>query len=212
MKESKHNIKNELFDEIKTWYKNNFRTVIKIFAYFFTFVYLISVVVGIIDKDKRLKPSDLGLIGIVLLINSDVLERLKKLQLNKDGVDIELERKLTANLNVNQKEADALAYLGQVLLVGDKYKEEREKFFDSLLNDGDKKLLEKFLNAEKNNEKLLYEESTKLSLSHLYLLGFIQNKRKDTVFPIDGLTEGENLKHYFRLTDVGKTCLELSSD
>jgi len=207
------NENSNFFNKIKSLVKNNcqdasvFKGFVSLSISLSIYIYLISIATGHIDTKRRLEPSEMGLVVVLLLINSG----LKELKLTKDSVDITLEDKVHSNFETNKTEAHALTYLGEVLLTK---KEEREKFFDILLDNGELELLEDFY----NHETLWIDKSNKQieNLLHLISLGFLKIKEEyksmyTAKCPIEQMPNPFELKEYYRLTDEGIKCLKLGS-
>ncbi|BBD64069.1 hypothetical protein NIES4072_22690 [Nostoc commune NIES-4072] len=160
-----------------------------------------------LEKNRRLDTTEVGLLTIVLLLNSSVLERLEKLQFGSNGVELNLvHNKIKANIEASQKESKALALLG-TLIEDD---ENQRKFFDYLLDDGERTTLEHLFYAEKEQRQFPYkkEQSCEQRLRHLRVLGFIEPL---TNYQINELPPQSNLRDYFKLTCTGKICLALGS-
>ncbi|MEH2054600.1 MAG: hypothetical protein V7K97_00155 [Nostoc sp.] len=169
--------------------------------------YLVFIPFKGLDKNRRLETTEVGLLTIILLLNSSVIERIEKLQLGSNGVELNLvHSKIKANIEANQKESKALALLG-TLIEDD---ENQRKFFDSLLDDGERTTLENLFNAEKDQRQFPYkkEQSCEQRLRHLRVLGFIESL---TNYQINELPPQGNLRDYFKLTCTGKICLALGS-
>lgn len=172
-----------------------------------TLAYLVFIPVKGLDNNKRLETTELGFLTIILLLNSPLLERLQKLQLGSNGVELDLvNSKLQANFEANQKESKALALLGTLI----EDNENQRKFFDYLLEDGERDTLVELFNAEKEQRQLLYKKQEEFTqrLRHLLVLGFIESL---TNYQISELPEQGNLREYFKLTCTGKICLALGS-
>lgn len=211
---------------------HNFNSLIKFGLSILVISYLISIPFGLVDKkDRRISPTELGLIAIIFLLNSDLIERITKFKFNNEGIDVELvERKQTANLIVNQKEIRALVFLGETQLENEVKDKKLKDFFSLLLNDGDRKILEKFQDPANNSNELIYKKSDEkllLSVTHLHLLGFLETEYElsaskiasknysinhDENFPLDNLEENAKLTDVFRLSETGKKCLKYTSD
>jgi hypothetical protein len=180
------------------------RAIISIFA----LSYLAFIPLKGLDKNHRLETTEVALITIILLINSKILDRLQEFKFGSNGVDFKLaDSKIKANIEANQKESKALALLG-ILTIADN--ENRKKFFDIMLNDGELQIIEQLFLAERDKEKFLYEkqEENEQKLRHLVVIGFLENL---TETPISSIPNGNNLRDYFKLSCTGKICLALGS-
>jgi hypothetical protein len=161
-----------------------------------------------LDKSHRFETTEIGLVTIILLINSNILDRLQEFKFGSNGVDFKLaDSKIKANTEANQKESQALTLLGTLTIPDN---ENRRKFFDILLNDGELKIIEKLFLAERDKGQFIYEkqEENEQKLSHLVVIGFLENL---TETPISLIPNGKNLRDYFKLTCAGKICLALGS-
>lgn len=119
-----------------------------------------------------------------------------------------MQNNIEASRSASQKESAALSFLG-TLINND---EDRKKFFDTLLNDGELKTLENLFEAEKTNRKSLYDkekqEELEQQLRHLRSLNFIEPK---TELPISSMPSKGDLRVYFKLSEWGNLCLALGS-
>jgi hypothetical protein len=169
--------------------------------------YLTFIPVKGIEQNRRLGITEVGILVIVLIFNSPLLDKLEKLQFGKDGIEFQLfDSKVKANVEANQKESRALSLLGTLI----EDTETQRKFFDYLLDDGERDTLEKLFEAEKNNKQYLYikkEEFTQF-LQHLRVLGFIESQAN---YSIQDLPAQGDLREYFKVTCIGKICLALGS-
>ena len=59
----------------------------------FGLVYLLLVLIGFIAKD-RLGQTEVAIFITIILLNSEIIERLSKFTLGKDGMTVELEEKV----------------------------------------------------------------------------------------------------------------------
>jgi len=67
------------------------RSVLSIVISLFGLVYLLLVLLGQVDKQsKRFQIPEIIIFTVVLLLNSETLQRLSKLQFGKEGVSLEL--------------------------------------------------------------------------------------------------------------------------
>lgn len=168
--------------------------------------YLIAILFNGVPKDNRLTVNDIGFLALFLTFNSDILERLKTLQLNgKEGIAVELQPKLDANIKVNQRESEALIFLGQRLL---QQAEDQKKFFNLFVNSPEELHILVTLYKYKNGEDVSLKYTDKLApkLRHLRILNFIESPGERTV---DSLENGEELTQVYRLTKWGEICHDL---
>jgi hypothetical protein len=69
----------------------NSRSILSIVITLFGLVYLLLVLLGQVDKQsKRFQIPEVIVFTVVLLLNSETLQRLSKLQFGKEGVSLEL--------------------------------------------------------------------------------------------------------------------------
>lgn len=168
------------------------------------------------DKDYKSGLAKAGIFSLVVLLSSNLSERLSKLRFEKSGIEFELnnvQNNVKANRSATQRESQALGLLGLILL--NKSNKAREYFFDILLQDGEVKTLESLFEAEKNNTELLYEKSEDFEeqLRHLRALNFIEPKLLTTTdINISSLPKSDNLRRYFKISKMGILCLALGSN
>ena len=63
-------------------------------------------------NERRIRWEELGLISLVLLYNSNVIQRLREMSFGKDGVGLKLDKiqkNVTANRDASQAESRAIA-------------------------------------------------------------------------------------------------------
>lgn len=169
--------------------------------------YLVFIPYKGLDKNRRLETPELGVLTIILLLNSSLLDRIEKFQMGSNGVEFNLvHSKIQANLEANQRESKALVLLGTLI----EDVENQKKFFDYLLDDGERTTLENLFNAEKDQRQFPYKkiQAFQQRLRHLRVLGFIESL---TNYQINELPDQGNLREYFQLTCSGKISLALGS-
>jgi len=163
-----------------------------------------------VPPERRLTTTEISLLTVLLIFNSDIIERLKTLQINgKDGLAVELQPKLKANTEANKRESEALVFLGGKIL---KRTEDKKTFLGCLVTAEELEIL-KTLNQDKtdNNVTLKYykkEEKLTDMLRHLRILKLIEG-RQDKERTVDSLQDGDNLTEIYQLTPSGKICLDL---
>lgn len=167
------------------------------------------------NKDYKSGLAKAGILSLVVLLSSDLFERLSQLRVGKSGIEFQLSNvksNVQANRIANQRESQALGLLGLVLLKNnDKAK---EYFFNILLQDGEVRTLEYLFDAEKNNTELLYDEKSEdfeEQLRHLRALNFIESSGLTTT-DIALMPKSGNLRQYFKISKMGILCLALGSN
>ncbi len=182
---------------------------IKSIVTFLALTYLILIPFRIVKKDNKFSLNEAGILAIVVLYNSNLIERLSQIRFEKNGVEIKLDKlhnNVIANRNASQRESQALGLIG-IFIKNEKH---RKKFFDVLL-DGEQKTLEYLFESEASQAELPYSktEDFEQQLRHLRALDFIESK---TEYEINSIpNEGKDLRQYFRVSKLGKVCLALSS-
>lgn len=179
-----------------------------------TLAYLIMLLIPtklggpVIQDNQKLGLNELGLFTLVLLADSGILERVKEFKFGKDGVEfqVDIQNNVAANRSASQREAAALTYLGRLI----QNDEEQRQFFDILIDDGERDLLEHLFEAERANNEYPYEKTEKLQehLRHLRSLQLIAPKAEVS---ISSMPDQDNLRKYFQVTDWGKFCLDSGS-
>lgn len=153
---------------------------------------------------NRLKPEEIVLLGILLLISSQLLDSITDLTINQGGISAKF-KQLEAKQDKQKKQ---LAYQQteirslQVALQGIVTRFELEKLLG--LNNEEEPFLCKYSND-------LHQE-----LKHLRAMGLIRNHEGVSLSNIKG-SYGENsqkfdLKSFFYITEQGKEYLNLRSE
>lgn len=179
---------------------------------------LISLIVLPFQKENEDYKSDLtkaGIFSLVVLLSSDLIERLSQLRVGKTGIELQLgklQSNVQANRSANQRESQALGFLGFILLNDNA--QAREQFFNILLQDGEVKTLESLFEAEKNQTELPYEKSEVFEqhLRHLQVLDFIEPRLTTENIEISSMPKRDDLRRYFQISKMGRLCLALSSN
>jgi hypothetical protein len=158
-------------------------------------------------NDRRIRWEELGVISLVLLYNSNFVQRLREMSFGKDGVGLKLDKiqkNVTANRDASQAESKAIAFLGMFI----QNDEHRKKFYEQLLGDGELELLRSLFDSELHGKRVQkIKTEVEQHLRHLRSLNFIKSK---TPYEISELPDFiADLKEYFQLTSAGKLCLAL---
>lgn len=173
-----------------------------VIAYFFTLLSTENAA-----NERKIRWEELGLISLVLLYNSDGIQRLREMSFGKDGVGLKLDKiqkNVTANRDAGQAESRAIAFVGMFI----QNDEHRKEFYKQLLGDGELELLRALFDSELHGKKIQkIKTEVEQHLRHLRALDFIKSK---TPYEIGELPDFiADLKEYFQLTPAGKTCLTL---
>jgi hypothetical protein len=179
-------------------------------------IYLILIPTGVIKKDNRLAATDAGIIVILTLIGSGVIERIKEVEFDKDGLKLTLEEKLEtlekkveANKTVNQREAEVLSIIAKSINPNE---ETKAKISDTLVAKEELDILNSLNNAEINHTKFTYDkEKFSQNLRQLLALNFIKYKT-ETKKCFSTIPNGSDLTKYVTLTDYGKELLSCISE
>jgi hypothetical protein len=164
--------------------------------------YLVTILFHGVPQERRLTATDISLFTVLLIFNSDIIERLRTLQINgKDGLAVELQPKLKANTEANTRESEALVFLGEKIL---KRTEDKKKFWGYLVKQDELEILKTLEQyTTDKNVTLKYNKELTQSLRHLRILKLIEGRT------VDSLEDGENLTEIYKLTPSGKICLDL---
>jgi hypothetical protein len=163
-------------------------------------VYCSTILFQATRDNKPLREPEIGLIAVVVVVNSNILERLKEIQVA--GVTLTLEPKIQANKTINQREAAALSLIAQIAIKDNKNK---RKIFEQLVDDNEFIILEKIA----KNESLLYKKELNIQLRHLRDLNFIESKSDKASRSISSLQPKDDLTSIYSLTEWGKMCYKL---
>lgn len=183
---------------------------LKIFS-FFSLLYLIAIPFG--WAHQKFETADVVIFAIILLFNSELLERLVKLVISKDGITLDLDKikaeqdnqqvKIetnTANIEAITNIVKRLTFLEQEMAES---KNQNQLLVSSLLSHYELKHLRKLANDEPfpyTKQRPFVQE-----LRHLRALGFIENLPNKT---ISSMPETGNLKDYLKITDQGSEYLK----
>jgi DNA-binding transcriptional regulator YhcF (GntR family) len=176
----------------------------------FSLFYLIAIPFGWIHT--RFELTEIIILAIILLINSELLERLRKLGITKDGITFELDqiqaeqKSQRDNIETNKANIEAATNVLQRLTWLESQIAERSKdqvLSHNLLNEYELKHLRKLASDTPFNYKR--QPSFERELRYLRALGFVENIPGKT---ISQMPERGNLKEYIRITEQGKHYLE----
>ncbi|WP_416666615.1 hypothetical protein [Egbenema bharatensis] len=175
-------------------------------------IYLILLVAGEIDpEDRRLKNTDVAILLIVLLINSDLTERLAKFRLGSEGVTLKLEEleeqqdRMNQTQRIQEEEIKDLAGLLVRDLLSTKERdllkrlaadrpfpyEDKEKFVEDLIQLGDRELIESPSQDELKIEEIPQSSDDLKQFVQVSQLGYICLKFMQKAFSNERLDELE---------------------
>lgn len=156
---------------------------------------------------------DIVILFLIFLFNSEILEKLVRLAINRDGITLDLNQIVTeqdnqkasiaahtANIEAITNILQRLTSLEQEMAASQK---EKEHIINSLLSDTELNLLEKLALGEVFNYQKHHEFDQELR--HLRAFGFIENLPGMT---ISGMPETGDLKDYVRITQNGREYLQ----
>lgn len=177
----------------------------------FSLFYLIAIPFGWIRT--RFELTEIIIFTIILLINSELLERLRKLGINKDGITFELDqiqaeqKNQRDNIETNKANIEAVTNILQRLTFLESQIAENQKetqlINQTLLNEYELKHLRKL--ADNASFNYTRRPSFERELRHLRALGLIETLPEKS---ISHLPERGDLKEHLRITEHGKKYLE----
>lgn len=176
-------------------------------------IYLIIVPFGYL---KKFEMTDVFILFAILLFNSEIIERLINLAINKDGITINLKEfqqeqdKQRDNIEANRDNIEAnknnIAAITDIIqrltsLEQDLADSKNTTHFvvNSLLSYYEWQHLRRLANNETFNYNK--QRSFEQELRHLRTLGFIENKPG---IQISSLPESGDLRNFFTITERGK--------
>jgi hypothetical protein len=170
--------------------------------------YLVYIPFGSVTN--RFELTDLAMIVIILLFNSDLPERLQELGVNKDGITFKL-NKLEAqqeNQRANVKaNTEVIQRLTKVERASANNKQEKRLVVKTLLTDYELQHLKKLASdtAFPYQKRRVFQQE----LRHLRALGFIEVMPKQH---ISSISEQGDLRDYVKITEQGKEYLQLKEE
>lgn len=183
--------------------------VLKIIT-FLSLIYLVAIPLGWVKQ--KFETADLVIFAIILLFNSELLERLVKLAITKDGISVDLNQikaeqdSQKVSIETNKANIEAITNIVQRLTFLEqelaKSKNETQLLVNSLLSDYELKHIHKLA----SEEPFYYQKhrSFEQELRHLRALGFIETLPDKT---ISHIPERGNLKDYLKITEQGRAYL-----
>lgn len=169
-------------------------------------LYLIAIPLG--WTKSKFDTDDVIILFIILLFNSELLEKLVKLVISKDGITLDLNQiketqdSQQLSIEANQSNIEAITNIIQRITVLEQQiaqnKDEKELIVNSLLSEYELKHLEQL----SNNQPFPYtkQRAFEQELRQLRAFGFIENLPGKT---ISGMALTGNLRDYVKITQKG---------
>ncbi len=169
-------------------------------------LYFVSIPFG--WTKTKFETNDLVLLFIVLLFNSELLEKLVKLVITKDGITLDLNQiketqdSQQLNIQANKSNIEAITSIIQRISEMEQQiaqnKNEKDLIVNSLLSEYELKHLEQL----STNQPFPYtkQRAFEQELRHLRAFGFIENLPGKT---ISGMAPTGDLRDYVRITQKG---------
>lgn len=172
-------------------------------------IYLLIIPFGRIKKPYEV--TDLAIFVVVLLINSDLVDRVEKFSFKGGGGEITVDiaklkeeqdnqkDKIEANTDIIQR----LTYLEHAVTNNN---EDKKLFYQSLVDENELKHLQELASDRDDIEYEFNYPSFKQELRRLHALGFIANKPEKH---ISWMKNKGNLRDYVEITERGREFLKL---
>lgn len=160
-------------------------------------VYLVLVVAGTLDPDnRRLRTTDVGIFVIILLINSDITERLAKFRVGSEGMTVKLQELEEQQGRIDQAQK----------IQNEEIKDLAGLLIRDLLNTPERNLLKKLA----RDRPFPYEDKGKLEqhLMRLWERELIELTAQDELEIEDIPQASSDLKQFVRVTQLGYVCLK----
>jgi hypothetical protein len=170
------------------------RVILSFLITVFGITYLSLVLAGRVNKD-RLGQTEVIIFTTILLLNSELIERLAKLQFGKDGMTVELEE-------VKKKQDDQQAEIESIVAF----------LVKRAMNEMDYDLLQKMASDYPLELDRSKDSSRHGGLTCLCELGLIEKASGEPLYKgdIELLpSPTANLKSHIRVSDRGRQCLLL---
>ena len=174
-------------------------------------VYFAAIPLGWVKT--KLDIPDVVVLFVILLFNSELLEKLVKLVICKEGITLDLNQIVTeqdsqkARIETNTANIEAITNIVQrITLLEQKMAQtqtEKEALINSLLSDFELKHLENLASDQPFPFKR--QRDFEQQLRHLRAFGFIENLPGKT---ISKMPESGNLKDYLQITQQGREYLQ----
>jgi hypothetical protein len=157
--------------------------------------------------------ADIVVLFIILLFNSELLEKLVKLVISKDGITLDLNQIIAdqgsqkASIETNTANIEAITnILKRITLLEQQMAQTqtgKETLINNLVSNFELKHLEKLA----SDQAFFYKRQRDFEqeLRHLRAFGFIENLQGKT---ISKMPESGNLKDYLQITEQGREYLQ----
>lgn len=178
-------------------------------------LYFVSIPLG--WTKTKFETDDVVILFIILLFNSELLEKLVKLVISKDGITLDLNQiketqdSQQLSIQANQSNIEAVTSIIQRITALEQQiaqnKDEKELIVNSLLSEYELKHLEQL----SGNQPFPYtkQRSFEQELRHLRAFGFIENLPGKT---ISGMAPTGELRDYVKITQKGIDFLSKKQD
>jgi hypothetical protein len=178
-------------------------------------LYFIAIPLG--WTKSQFSTEDVVVLLIILLFNSELLEKLVKLVISKDGITLDLNQiketqdSQQVSIQANQSNIEAISNIIQRITTLEEQiaqnKNEKELIVNSLLSDYELKHLEQL----SSNQPFPYtkQRAFEQELRHLRAFGFIENLPGKT---ISGMPATGELREYVKITQKGLDFLSKKQD
>jgi hypothetical protein len=174
-------------------------------------IYFAAIPLGWVNT--KFDIPDVVVLFIILLFNSELLEKLVKLGISRDGITLDLNQIIAeqdsqkVSIKSNTDNIEAITNIVQRLTLLEQQmaenKSDKELIINSLLSEYELK----HLSVLANNESLSFtkQRSFEQELRHLRAFGFIENLPGTT---ISGMPETGDLRDYVKITQRGRDYLQ----
>lgn len=169
-------------------------------------LYFVSIPLG--WTKTKFETDDIVILFIILLFNSELLEKLVKLVISKDGITLDLNQiketqdSQQLSIQANRSNIEAITSIIQRITTLEEQiaqsKDEKELIVNSLLSEYELKHLEQL----SSNQPFPYtkQRAFEQELRHLRAFGFIENLPGKT---ISGMAPTGELRDYVKITQKG---------
>lgn len=178
---------------------------------FLSLIYFAAIPLGWVKT--KLDIPDIVVLFIILLFNSELLDKLVKLVVSKDGITLDLNQIIAeqgsqkASIETNAANIEAITnILKRITLLEQQMAQtqtDKETLINNLLSDFELKHLQKLASDQPFPFKR--QRDFEQELRHLRAFGFIENLPGKT---ISKMPETGNLKDYLQITEQGREYLQ----
>ncbi len=191
--------------------QNQFNFILLKTISFLSLVYFAAIPLGLVKT--KFDIPDIVVLFIILLFNSELLDKLVKLVVSKDGITLDLNQIIAeqgsqkASIEMNTANIEAITnILQRITLLEQQMAEtqtEKETLINNLVSDFELKHLEKLASHQvfPFTRQRVFEQE----LRHLRAFGFIENLQGKK---ISKMPESGNLKDYLQITEQGRQYLQ----